>query len=391
MTFDTEDETIIREIQALTVIDDDDVAAPSAEQKRLLYLLDQIDQLRRELEDGESTASAFVEIVHDTLWSEQHRAEDVGEMAMRVKRERDEAVTALAELMRVVHIPHESENPEVRLQALPERAQAMGQWLMEGCAKMMRAEMEHAPPDKRNRMTARIVFGDDLYTLTLARGDFDHAIEKQRDQARAAYAVLRDATQDFFKHVIQHGPPSVPDRVYIALHQHALAAEWPTSTRYIVERAEVEGGRWISRIGQYIELIARELQGAARRALETSDDERGKVVFDALMTSAQMILTSYPIARADEQAELTRKLCEAVLNTRWAKDDRVLVFDAAGYGVRPTGERVGDGSAWVRGRVEFVVDGASNAPWQLGHVSVYCDDGRGRRIVPPWEVRSCVD
>lgn len=42
------------------------------------------------LEERETHAEALVEIVHDTLWSEQHRNEDVGDMAKRVKAALDE-------------------------------------------------------------------------------------------------------------------------------------------------------------------------------------------------------------------------------------------------------------------------------------------------------------
>jgi hypothetical protein len=65
------------------------------------------------------------------------------------------------------------------------------------------------------------------------------------------------------------------------------------------------------------------------------------------------------------------------------KDDRVIVWDPE-PGVRPDGTPVVSESPWVPGRVEFVCDFARGP---TGYVSVYCDDGRGRRCVPPNLVR----
>lgn len=49
---------------------------------------------------------------------------------------------------------------------------------------VLRTEIEFSPPDKRNRFTVSLFYGEESWNLTLARGDYSHAMEKQRDLAR---------------------------------------------------------------------------------------------------------------------------------------------------------------------------------------------------------------
>lgn len=93
--------------------------------------------------------------------------------------------------------------------------------------------------------------GEEVKTLEVVLGTLQACAEARderlraegRDRAAPAYAVLRDAAQNFVRKVVESGTVApVPDRVWIALVQHALAEPWPLDTRYIVERAEVEGG-----------------------------------------------------------------------------------------------------------------------------------------------------
>jgi hypothetical protein len=96
--------------------------------------------------------------------------------------------------------------------------------------------------------------------LDFERGELAKANEELTERStkvETAYAILRDAAQDFVKHIIQRMGADldaipVPDRVWIALHQHALAEPWPTGTNYIVERAEVEGGMHVQRLHQRV-------------------------------------------------------------------------------------------------------------------------------------------
>lgn len=93
--------------------------------------------------------------------------------------------------------------------------------------------------------------GEEVKTLAVVLGTLQTCAEARderlraegRDRAVPAYAVLRDAAQNFVRKMVESETVApVPDRVWIALVQHALAEPWPTDTRYIVERAEVEGG-----------------------------------------------------------------------------------------------------------------------------------------------------
>ena len=72
-----------------------------------------------------------------------------------------------------------------------EKVQAAVSWMLTGTIHVLRQELELAPPGRRNRMTMTVEWPDELWTLTLKRGDFEHAVEKQRDQARAELEVLR--------------------------------------------------------------------------------------------------------------------------------------------------------------------------------------------------------
>lgn len=93
--------------------------------------------------------------------------------------------------------------------------------------------------------------GEEVKALEVALGTLQAGAEARderlrtegRDRAVPVYAVLRDAAQNFVRKMVESGSIApVPDRVWIALVQHALAEPWPLDTRYIVERAEVEGG-----------------------------------------------------------------------------------------------------------------------------------------------------
>jgi hypothetical protein len=65
------------------------------------------------------------------------------------------------------------------------------------------------------------------------------ALRVELRELRVQHVVLRDAAEDFVRHITEADEVPVPDRVWIALAQHALKVPWPTDTRYIVERIEV--------------------------------------------------------------------------------------------------------------------------------------------------------
>lgn len=73
-----------------------------------------------------------------------------------------------------------------------DKAQAMSAWLLESTILLLRGELEHSPPETRNRMTVAVDFADERWNLTLARGDFEHAVEAQRNQARTERDHWRD-------------------------------------------------------------------------------------------------------------------------------------------------------------------------------------------------------
>ena len=78
------------------------------------------------------------------------------------------------------------ENPNITFKSLPNIKQVkdMAIWVMESTAKLFRQEVEHAPPELRNRFTLKLFFGEESWNLTLSRGDYEHAVETQRNQAR---------------------------------------------------------------------------------------------------------------------------------------------------------------------------------------------------------------
>lgn len=62
-------------------------------------------------------------------------------------------------------------------------------WAVESAGYAMRREIAAQPPEKRNRLTVTMLFGEDKWNLTLSRGDYEHAMEQQRDEARDVIAA----------------------------------------------------------------------------------------------------------------------------------------------------------------------------------------------------------
>ena len=74
-----------------------------------------------------------------------------------------------------------------KLKAVPDhpKMQHMAHSLIGNVVMMLRQEIEHSPPDKRNRMTLALFWEDEEWNLTLAKGKYESLMEQQRDEARA--------------------------------------------------------------------------------------------------------------------------------------------------------------------------------------------------------------
>jgi hypothetical protein len=74
----------------------------------------------------------------------------------------------------------------VRWQSMPDhpKMQQMAQQLVGATVILMRREIECMPPETRNRLTQFILFGEEKWTLTLAKGAYESVMEAQRDAAR---------------------------------------------------------------------------------------------------------------------------------------------------------------------------------------------------------------
>lgn len=74
-----------------------------------------------------------------------------------------------------------------KLKSVPDhpKMQHMAHSLIGNVVMLLRQEIEHSPPDKRNRMTLALFWEDEEWNLTLAKGKYESLMEEQRDQARA--------------------------------------------------------------------------------------------------------------------------------------------------------------------------------------------------------------
>ena len=115
------------------------------------------------------------------------------ERAEKAEKERDalgETLTKLEEFLQPFKATNAHTTP--RWKSLPERlsVQDMATWAVEQATLLLRNELQHGPPDKRNRMTVSISWADEDWNLTLAIGNYEHAVEKARDEARLAVERL---------------------------------------------------------------------------------------------------------------------------------------------------------------------------------------------------------
>lgn len=102
--------------------------------------------------------------------------------AERLERERDEAYKYIAELDALVPCDDYTA-PPMRTMTSSESQKVAG-WAIATCARVMRGELDAHPEGTRNRLTIGVVWDDERWSLTLARGDYEHAMEAQRDEAR---------------------------------------------------------------------------------------------------------------------------------------------------------------------------------------------------------------
>jgi hypothetical protein len=110
-----------------------------------------------------------------------------------VTQERDALVETLSKLEDFLR-PFRPKDAHTtpRWKSLPERpaVQDMATWVVEQATLLLRNELQHGPPDKRNRMTVAISWADEDWNLTLSIGKYEHAVEKARDEARLAVERL---------------------------------------------------------------------------------------------------------------------------------------------------------------------------------------------------------
>lgn len=80
-----------------------------------------------------------------------------------------------------------NEGLPLKLKSVPDhpKMQEMAQSLLGSAVQMLRMEIEHSPPDKRNRLTVTVFWNDEKWNLTLGKGDYESVMEAQRDEARA--------------------------------------------------------------------------------------------------------------------------------------------------------------------------------------------------------------
>jgi hypothetical protein len=129
--------------------------------------------------------------------NEHNWREAVASLAAEVRR-LDAAIAHIA----AVYEPssHDALNDAtmVRFKSMPdhEAARRAAAWMLGCAARLLRAEVEHAPPELRNRMTVCMSWDDERWNLTLARGDYEHAMEAQRDAARAERDAVVKALND---------------------------------------------------------------------------------------------------------------------------------------------------------------------------------------------------
>lgn len=113
--------------------------------------------------------------------------------AEKAEKDRDgleEELVKVAALLHAFEPQHAHTTP--RWKSLPERpaVQATATWAVEKTVQLLREELQHGPPDKRNRMTVSISWADEDWNLTLSIGNYEHAVEKARDEARLAVERL---------------------------------------------------------------------------------------------------------------------------------------------------------------------------------------------------------
>ena len=157
-----------------------------------------INGLRADLATAKEERDAALSATAD--WRERMVKREV-ELEMRehdaklesVTQERDalgETLTKLEEFLQPFKANNAHTTP--RWKSLPERlsVQDMATWAVEQATLLLREELQHGPPDKRNRMTVSISWADEDWNLTLAIGNYEHAVEKARDEARLAVERL---------------------------------------------------------------------------------------------------------------------------------------------------------------------------------------------------------
>lgn len=125
------------------------------------------------LDERESHAMALVEVVHDALWSEQHRGEDVGDMARRVKAD----LAAIAD-----------ENIALE-EKLREALASTGRARYENT--LARAEKAEAERDALARQVHRLIHDEEIESDHIC----DHELrmtdaERERDEIRQDYEDL---------------------------------------------------------------------------------------------------------------------------------------------------------------------------------------------------------
>lgn len=126
---------------------------------------------------------------------DEHSAGDVQDLLNEIGN-LDGALNALAHVLSQLH-PEGTHAIKWRCAPDDEAPQQAITWAVESAARVMREELEHHPAHTRNRLTVSFHFGDDdPWNLTMSRGDYEHAMEKQRDEAREEAERLRAHLRD---------------------------------------------------------------------------------------------------------------------------------------------------------------------------------------------------
>ena len=84
-----------------------------------------------------------------------------------------------------------------RLKSVPndDTVHRFAAYILDTCIRLMAKELAAQVPEKRNRLTLSIESPEGEYNLTFARGQYNNAMENQRDEARAERDALRETLQ----------------------------------------------------------------------------------------------------------------------------------------------------------------------------------------------------